>query len=130
MRSSLVRLLACEPLGTLFVPSPRKRSSRSRWIGAARPVGVIVVDDGAVRALVEKNKSLLPAGVVRVAGQFEKGDLVAVESAAGQTVAHGLCNYPAALVAQVMGRKTADVRAMLGEAAYDEVIHRDNLVIL
>jgi glutamate 5-kinase len=130
MNDVLVRVLDHEVLGTLFVPSPKKLSSRSRWIGSARPVGSIVVDDGAVKALVEKNKSLLPAGVVRITGTFEKGDIVAIQSAAGETIAHGLSNYSAGLVGQILGKRTADVRLLLGEAAYDEVVHRDNLVVL
>jgi glutamate 5-kinase len=131
MERVLVRVLDGEPLGTLFVPNIKKRSSRSRWIGsAARPAGAIVVDDGAVRALVEKNKSLLPAGVTTVRGQFDKGDVVSVEGPDGREIARGLSNYPSALVAQVQGKRTAEVRTMLGEAAYDEVVHRDNLVVL
>jgi glutamate 5-kinase len=130
MENVLVRLLDHEPLGTLFVPSPKKRSSRSRWIGAARPTGSIVVDDGAVRALVDKNRSLLPAGVTALKGQFEKGDVVSIESADGSEIARGLSNYPSPLVAQIQGKKTSEVRDLLGEAAYDEVVHRDNLVVI
>lgn len=118
-----------ELLGTLFVPSPRKRSSRDRWIGSARPVGAVIIDDGAVRALVEKGKSLLPAGIRSIRGHFEKGDLVAVESEAGDEIARGLSNYPSATVEQILGKKTPEVRALLGEAAYDEVVHRNNLVV-
>ncbi len=129
MSDVLTRLLDGEEVGTLFVPSAKKRSSRSRWIGAARPVGVIVVDEGAVKALVEKKRSLLPAGVVRVEGAFHRGDLVSIQSPAGETIARGLSNYGAEQVAQVRGRKTAEVRELLGEFAYDEVVHRDNLVI-
>jgi glutamate 5-kinase len=125
----LGKILGGEEVGTLFVPSARKRSSRSRWIGSARPVGSIVIDDGAVRAVVEKNKSLLPAGIVRVEGPFERGDLVAIKSAAGSIVARGLSNYSSAGVEQVRGKKTIEVRELLKEAAYDEVVHRDNLVV-
>jgi glutamate 5-kinase len=129
MQNILPRLLEHEVLGTLFIPSPKKRTSRSRWIGAARPVGSITIDDGAVRALVEKNKSLLAAGITAIRGAFEKGDLVSVQSRAGQEIGRGLSNYPSSLVSQIQGRKTAEIRTLLGEAAYDEVIHRDNLVI-
>jgi len=125
----LRRLLAGEELGTLFVPATRKLSSRSRWIGSVRPAGTIYVDDGAARALTEKNKSLLPAGVVRVEGDFARGDVVAICSAGGSSVARGLSNYSAADVERIRGKRTADVRALLAEAAYDEVVHRDNLVI-
>jgi len=125
----LGKILSGAEVGTLFVPSARKRSSRSRWIGAARPVGAIVIDDGAVKAVVEKNKSLLPAGVIKIEGPFERGDLIAIKSASGATVARGLSNYSSAGVEQIRGKKTADVRELLKEAAYDEVVHRDNLVV-
>jgi glutamate 5-kinase len=134
MPEVLTRLLdGSEEIGTLFVPTPsavaRKRSARSRWIGAARPVGAIVIDEGAVKALVERNRSLLPAGIVKVQGAFARGDLVAIVSPEGKTVARGLTNYAADVVEQVRGKKTAEVRELLGEAAYDEVVHRDNLVV-
>ncbi|HEV8379327.1 MAG TPA: glutamate 5-kinase [Tepidisphaeraceae bacterium] len=125
----LGKILSGAEVGTLFVPSARKRSSRSRWIGAARPVGAIVIDDGAVKAVVEKNKSLLPAGVIKVEGLFERGDLIAIKSSTGATVARGLSNYSSAGIEQIRGKKTLEVRELLKEAAYDEVVHRDNLVV-
>jgi glutamate 5-kinase len=125
----LVRLMNGEDVGTLFAPSPKKKSSRSRWIGAARPAGSISVDTGAVAALVEKNRSLLPAGIVRVDGEFEPGDVVSIIGPDGVELARGLSNYTHADVEKIRGKKTADVRAMLGEAAYDEVVHRNNLVL-
>jgi glutamate 5-kinase len=106
MTDVLPRLLGGEELGTLFAPAGKKISSRSRWIGSARPAGTVVVDDGAVKALVEKNKSLLPAGVMRVEGNFERGDVVTIVSSDGAAIARGLV-----------------------DAAYDEVVHRDNLVL-
>jgi len=126
----LPRLLAGEELGTLFVPeASRKLSSRSRWIGAVRPAGTIVIDDGARRALVEQNKSLLPAGIVKVEGEFVRGDVVAIRGADGKIVARGLSNYSAADTALIRGKKTHQVRELLAESAYDEVVHRDNLVL-
>lgn len=125
----LPRLLNGELVGTLFAPAKRRHSSRMQWIGLARPVGAIVVDDGAVRALVEKHRSLLPAGVVRVEGHFEKGGLVAIRSPDGRTIARGLSNYSAPTIQQIRGKKTAEVRSALGPAAYEEVVHRNNLVI-
>ncbi|MEZ0263998.1 MAG: PUA domain-containing protein, partial [Phycisphaerae bacterium] len=78
---------------------------------------------------VDKGRSLLPAGVKAVRGRFEKGDLIAVETEGGQEVARGLSNYASAVAEQLVGKKTPEVRALLGEAAYDEVIHRNNLVV-
>ena len=125
----LPRLLDGEELGTLFLPAGRRLSSRSRWIGSVRPAGSIYVDDGAVRALVEKNRSLLPAGIVKVEGDFARGDVVIISSADGSPVARGLSNYSAADVQRIRGKRTHEVRSLFAEAAYDEVVHRDNLVI-
>jgi len=125
----LKSILDYEVVGTLFAPRVKRRTGRSRWIGAARPVGAVVVDDGAAAAVGKRNKSLLPAGIVAVEGVFEQGDLIAIKGSDGRTVAQGLCNYSSGQVEQIRGRKTAEVREMLGEAAYDEVVHRDNLVV-
>jgi glutamate 5-kinase len=129
MKSVLPRLLDGDEVGTLFVPATHKRIGRSRWIGAARPKGSIQVDAGAALAVAKKKRSLLPAGVTAVVGQFERGDLVGVEDSEGNEIARGLTNYSADLIGKIMGKKTAEVRQILGDAAYDEVIHRDNLVV-
>jgi len=129
MPDVLLRLLDGEELGTLFAPATRKRSGRSRWIGAARPAGTIVIDDGAAKALLEKNRSLLPAGITRAEGNFDRGDIVAIVGADGRIVGRGLTNYSAHDVSRIAGKKTAQVREMLADAAYDEVVHRDNLVV-
>ena len=125
----LLNLLDGVEVGTLFVPGPKRRPARSRWIGSARPLGTITVDAGAVTALTEKNRSLLAAGVTAVAGPFARGDVVAIAAADGRTVARGLTNYAAAEVERIKGMRTADVRSLLADAAYDEVVHRDNLVL-
>jgi glutamate 5-kinase len=129
MADVLTRLLDGEAIGTLFCPVGKKRSARSRWIGSVRPAGVMTVDAGAARALVEKNKSLLPAGILGVRGEFSRGDVVAIENETGQPIARGLTNYSAADVERIRGRKTQEVRTILAEEAFDEVVHRDHLVI-
>lgn len=128
MEDVLLRLLAGEEVGTVFAPAKAKLSSRSRWIGSLRPVGTIVVDEGCAKALLERNRSLLPAGIVEVRGDFDRGDVVAIAEQGGRVIAQGLSNYPASTIATIKGRKTAEVRAMLKESSYDEVVHRDNLV--
>jgi glutamate 5-kinase len=125
----LEQILDGESVGTLFVPAGRKMSSRNRWIGSARPAGTIVVDEGCARAVAQNNRSLLPAGVVKVEGAFERGDVVAIHDTQGRLLARGLSNYGAADVDRIRGKKTADVRSLLHESAYDEVVHRDNLVV-
>jgi len=126
----LPRLLAGEELGTLFAPeTARKRSSRSRWISAVRPVGTLVIDHGACKALVQNNKSLLPAGIIKVSGEFDRGDVVAITDESGKLIARGLSNYNAADMTTIHGKKTREVREMLADAAYDEAVHRDNLIV-
>jgi glutamate 5-kinase len=129
MPNLLTRLLDGEELGTLFVPADKKWSSRSRWIGSVRPAGSILVDSGCVKALVEHRKSLLAAGVTGTEGAFDQGDVVAVIGPDGVTVAKGLSNYAATDVSRIAGKKTTEVRQLLAEAAYDEVIHCNNMVL-
>jgi glutamate 5-kinase len=129
MENVLLRIIGGEEVGTLFKPSNRKRSSRGRWIGAARPAGNIFVDDGAVKALVEKNRSLLPAGITRVEGDFDRGDVVAICASDGTIIARGLSNYASADVTLIRGKKTQEIRTILQTETYDEVVHRDNLVV-
>src|SRR5688572_19912683 len=129
MENVLPRVLGGEEVGTLFVPAGRKRSGRSRWIGSARAAGKITVDPGAAAAVSEKNRSLLPAGIVRVEGAFERGDVVEILSPEGECIARGLTNYASDDVERIRGKKTQEVRALLADGAYDEVVHRDNLVV-
>lgn len=126
----LPRLLAGEEIGTLFTPASPPRGGRDRWIGSARACGQVRVDDGAVVAITEKHRSLLAAGVTGVDGHFGRGEVVDVIAPDGRAIARGLSNYTDADLRLVAGKKTADVRALLKERAHDEVIHRDNLVVL
>ena len=126
----LPRLLAGEVLGTLFLPRRRDHArGRSRWIDAARPAGTLHVDAGASAALCAGGKSLLPAGIVRIDGAFDRGDVVEVRGPDDARIARGLCNYAAGDLALILGRRTHEVRQVLGDRAFDEVIHRDNLVL-
>ena len=127
----LTRICAGENVGTIFVPtSASRRTGRSRWIGSARGKGRILVDAGAAKAIAQGNKSLLPAGITAVEGSFARGDVVDVISTDGNLVARGLSNYASDEVAQIRGLKTAEVRKRIGAGAYDEVLHRDNLVVV
>jgi len=126
----LLRLLAGERVGTVFVPARRRTSSRRRWIGlASRPTGSIGIDAGAVEAVLKRGKSLLPSGIVSVTGQFERGDTVAVLDTEGKQIARGLTNYSAEQVRQIKGKRSSQIAKVLGDQPYDEVIHRDNMTI-
>jgi glutamate 5-kinase len=126
----LTRLFDAEPLGTFFKPGTERLSSRKRWIGySLTPLGVVVVDDGAARAIWKGGKSLLPSGVVAVEGEFDMGAPVVVRTAGGNAVATGLVNYSADQIRRIKGLNTRNIRDALGQRPYDEVIHRDNLVL-
>ncbi|OYV40773.1 MAG: glutamate 5-kinase [Rhodospirillales bacterium 20-64-7] len=115
---------------TWFLAAPEGRSARKNWIaGHLETQGTITVDDGAARALA-KGSSLLPAGIRAVAGQFERGDTVDVLTLTGARIARGLAAYSSADAAAIAGHRSEDFEALLGFRGRDEVIHRDDLVLL
>jgi len=126
----LVRLAAGEPHGTFFVPRDRKLNRKKCWIGyTVNPQGHLRVDAGAARALLRNGKSLLPSGIVDVQGQFAVGAAVSVVDDQGRLIGNGLVNYNAGDIRAIMGIKSSKIKERLGQKTYDEVIHRDNLVI-
>jgi len=117
-------------LGTLFDRSAKKLSTRRRWIAFTRHAsGTIVVDDGAEKALVEKGKSLLPAGILKVTGTFRRGDNVVLCNRRGDTIGRGLVNYSASDIELIKGKKSSAIASILSQKPYDEVVHRNNLVV-
>jgi glutamate 5-kinase len=127
----LTRILAGEPAGTLFLAHGASHRARKRWIGlTARPRGHYVVDAGARSALESGSKSLLAIGIVAVAGEFDKGDVVGIRDPSGQEFARGLSNYGTADARRIQGLHTQQARETLGSTLYDEVVHRDNLVLV
>ena len=123
--------LAGEKVGTWFAATGGRASTRQLWLAhAARTNGRLVLDDGAVRAVVERGTSLLPAGITRVEGAFSAGDPVELAAEDGRVIARGLVSYSAAELPGLLGRSTRELREALG-AGYDrEVIHRDDLVLV
>ncbi len=114
---------------TWFLPTATPRTARKKWIaGSLAPVGSLTVDDGALKALAV-GRSLLPAGVASVDGDFERGDAVRVLDKTGREVARGLCAYSAADARRIMGHKSREIEARLGYRGRDEMIHRDDLVV-
>ena len=127
----LQRLLKGESVGTLFVPKADRLGARKRWLAfAVPPQGRLTVDAGARRALTERGKSLLPSGVIEVEGDFQAGEVVTLATADGKEFARGLTNYDADELRRIRGAKTTAVEGILGYKRLDEVIHRDNLVVL
>jgi glutamate 5-kinase len=112
-----------------FLPAATPLTARKRWIaGALKPIGALVVDAGALKALMG-GRSLLPAGVTSVEGEFERGDAVRVLSPGGREVARGLTAYSAADARRIMRHKSGEIEALLGYRGRDEMIHRDDLVL-
>ncbi|MHB8881741.1 MAG: glutamate 5-kinase [Thermodesulfovibrionales bacterium] len=127
----LVSLMQGKQQGTVFGPCCQRISHRKGWIAySSRAMGTLVLDDGAVRALKEMGRSLLPSGVVSVSGDFEPGDPVYCADARGKRIAKGLTNYSSDDVRKIGGRQSSEIEEALGYKYSDEIIHRDNLVIL
>ncbi len=124
-------IFRAEPVGTLFLPHDRTMSAWKRWLGyTAQPRGRLIVDTGARRAVQNEGRSLLPIGVVRLDGWFGKGDVVTLLDVEGIEFARGLSNFSSADLELIRGQRSEQVRDTLGDAAYDEVVHRDNLVVI
>jgi len=118
-------------VGTLFLPKPDKQDSRKHWIAyTVCSNGKVTVDNGALEALMNRGKSLLPGGVVKVEGNFKAGDCVTCVDQAESSFARGLVKYSSADLERIKGLKTSQIASVLGHKDYDEVIHRDDLVIL
>ncbi|HEY6278139.1 MAG TPA: glutamate 5-kinase, partial [Streptosporangiaceae bacterium] len=123
--------LAGEPVGTYFAAHGRRLAARQLWLAhAAAARGRLVLDAGAVRAVVAGRASLLPAGITAVEGEFDAGDPVDLCGADGRVVARGLVNYDADEIPALMGRSTRSLAAELGPEYEREVVHRDDLVVL
>ncbi|MDX2273579.1 MAG: glutamate 5-kinase [Cyanobacteriota bacterium] len=126
----LPAILAGEAIGTRFDPDPDPVPARKGWIAYSLiPEGTLVLDEGAVRAVVEQGRSLLPAGILTVTGDFEVGSPVRLCDVAGKEVARGLVNYSASELHHIRGKKTSDIADILGYAG-TEAIHRDNLALI
>jgi glutamate 5-kinase len=127
----IARVVAGEEVGTIFLPRKAKLPGRKHWIRhTLRPRGSIVVDRGGAAAVLQRGKSLLPAGIVSVQGEFRQGDAVRCLDLDGVEFARGLVNYGAREVEAIRGRRTDEIESVLGYKYYDEVIHRDDLVVV
>lgn len=130
-RENVIRaIMRGEKIGTFFLPRETPLQMRKKWLafGAALQ-GELVVDEGAEKALVEKGKSLLPSGIVEVRGEFEAGTPVRIVNRQGRELARGIVNYRADEIRKIMGKKTAEIPRVLGYKDYDEVVHRNNMVL-
>lgn len=120
-----------EEVGTLFLPSDAGVNRRKHWIAyTLKPAGRLIVDDGARDVLLKKGKSLLPSGVVRVEGRFERGACVRVCGSDEQEFARGLSDYSSSEIILLAGHKSSEIEDILGYRYADVIVHRDNLVVL
>jgi len=124
-------IFRCEPVGTLFLPHNSTLPAWKRWLGyTARPRGRFIVDAGARQAVQAQGRSLLPIGVVQVVGTFGKGDVVSLCDPDGVEFARGLTNYASAAADRLRGLRSEQIREVVGTFPYEEVVHRDNLVVI
>jgi glutamate 5-kinase len=120
-----------EDVGTLMVPAQEPQAARKQWLaGQLQPRGSLTLDDGAVRVLREQGRSLLAVGVIGARGDFARGEVVVCLDKQGVEVARGLVNYNAQETSRLMGKPSNQIEAILGYVDEDELIHRDNLVLL
>lgn len=128
---ALTTIFQGEDVGTKFLPRHDRISGRKKWIAFCnKPQGKITVDEGASKAILKMGKSLLPSGITHVEGKFVLGDMVTVLDKDGDEIARGLVSFTSDEITKIKGKKTSEIFDILGHKDYDEVIHRDNLVIL
>ncbi|WP_431356928.1 glutamate 5-kinase [Litoribrevibacter albus] len=127
----LLKVSSGNQVGTWFQPDAQTLDARKQWLaGHLRAKGELVLDAGAVRALTEQNRSLLAVGVRQVSGVFNRGEVVVCRDESGHVVAHGLVNYDVDEVIKILGKPSEKFEAVLGYLAEEELIHRDNLVLM
>jgi len=129
-RNVILKVVEGREVGTLFLPG-RKLARRKWWTAFAfKPKGVIWIDEGAERAVTENGKSLLPSGVFRIDGHFTSGDCVEMKSGSGTGVARGIANYSSSEMDRIKGLKSVDIEKELGYKYTEEMVHRDNMVVI
>ena len=127
---NISKILNGESLGTKFEAQPQTENARKRWIVYGLiPAGTLYIDEGAAKAIKERGKSLLPAGILQVEGDFSAGDAVQICDRNSQKIARGLVNYNSTELKQVKGSHSNKISEILGYSASDNAIHRDNLVV-
>ena len=127
----LLRLVRGEAIGTLLVAPTHKNQARKQWMmDHLQLLGSVIIDDGAVLKVQQEGKSLLPVGIVRVEGDFARGDVIAVRNVQGQEIARGLANYASSEARLLCKHSSAEVEKLLGYCGEPEMVHRDNMVVL
>ena len=129
--ADLLAIVSGAPMGTLFLPAPHKLGARKRWIRfVSTPKGKLLLDEGAVRAVLERRASLLPAGIRKVDGTFAAGTVVELATPRGKAIARGVSNFSSAETTRLLGHPSSDFQKILGRPVPQEAVHRDNLFVL
>ncbi len=127
---NLLYLFDGHELGTYFLPARDPMAARKHWIAfTKKPKGRLILDEGAQKAVTERGKSLLPSGILKIDGSFERGDAVRLCNHDGTEFAKGVTNYTSAELSRILGKKTKEIETILGYQYGDEIVHRDNLVM-
>ncbi|MCL5791541.1 MAG: glutamate 5-kinase, partial [Deltaproteobacteria bacterium] len=130
VKNIITRLMNGEKLGTTVLPSSKKIEAKRKWISLLmKSSGSIVIDNGAVSAVLKK-KSLLAAGIVSVSGAFKQGEVVSIMDTGANQIGKGITNYSVTDIEKIKGKKSLQINSSLGYKKGDEIIHRDNLVII
>lgn len=131
LNPELRRILNGEDVGTFVRPNPNRITAKKKWIFFnTKPRGRIIVDEGAAKALSQSTRSLLASGIVRVEGEFSDGAVVAVCAPSGEVIGRGVSYYSSADIERIKGKQTEEIPAIIGKSYYDEVIDRDNLILV
>lgn len=126
----LIRLVSGEDVGTLVLARPKKLKGKRRWVGhGAKGRGALVLDDGALLAILSGKKSLLPSGILHVEGEFCAGSVVYCADKSGKRIAKGISAYGSEEILLIKGKRSNEIEGILGHKGYEEVIHRDDLVV-
>ncbi len=128
--ASLNGILTGDDVGTLFLPNSSQIQGRKRWLANTRKKGSVIVDSGASRALTDGGKSLLASGIIRVEGEFDEGELIAIADESGEEIARGLVRYGADDVRLIQGKRSDEIKVILDSKTAEAVIHRDDMVVL
>jgi len=128
-KNVLARIMKGERIGTIFTGKDRSLGSRKKWLALRKANGFLTIDDGAVRALQDGKKSLLASGILSAQGEFDMGDPVEISSAQGRLIGKGIVNYSRDELVKIKGKKSQEIKKILGSKYFDEVINRDDLIL-
>ncbi len=129
MKNVLTRIMDGEEIGTIFAGSDKSLGSRKKWLALRKAGGFLTIDDGAITALRDGKKSLLATGILSVEGNFDMGDAVDINSSTGNLIGKGIVNYNNNELKMIKGKKTREIKKILGSKYFDEVINRDDMIV-